>query len=35
MLELNQAYDWEGPEEKECAGWLNEISMLTLKPQAE
>lgn len=37
MLQLNQAYDWEGSEEDEIAGWLNEISGLTLKakPQGE
>jgi len=35
MLQLNHAYDWEGPEEEEIAGWLNEISMLTLKPKGE
>jgi hypothetical protein len=37
MLQMNQAYDWEGPEEEEIADWLNEISMLTLKakPQGE
>jgi hypothetical protein len=37
MLLLNDAYDWQGPEEEEIAGWLNEISMLTLeaKPEAE
>jgi hypothetical protein len=29
MLQMNQAYDWEGPEENEIAEWLNEISMLT------
>lgn len=35
MLLLNDAYDWEGPEEEEIAGWLNEISMLTLKPKPQ
>ena len=35
MLLLNHAYDWEGPEEDEIAEWLNEISMLTLKPRGE
>jgi hypothetical protein len=35
MLLLNDAYDWEGPEEDEIAGWLNEISMLTLKPKPQ
>jgi hypothetical protein len=33
MLLLNDAYDWEGPDEEEIAKWLNEISMLTLKPR--
>jgi hypothetical protein len=35
MLLLNHAYDWEGPEEDEIAGWLNEISGLTLKPKPQ
>jgi len=35
MLLLNHAYDWEGPEEDEIAGWLNEISLLTLKRKGE
>jgi hypothetical protein len=35
MFLLNHAYDWEGPEEEQIAGWLNEISMLTLKPKGE
>jgi hypothetical protein len=35
MLLLNQAYDWQGPQEEEIATWLNEISMLTLKSKAE
>jgi hypothetical protein len=35
MLQLHQAYDWEDPEEDEIADWLNEISMLPLKPKAE
>jgi len=35
MLQLNGAYDWEGPEEEEIAEWLNEISSLTLKPKAQ
>jgi hypothetical protein len=34
MLLLNDAYDWEGPNEEEIATWLNEISMLTLKSSA-
>ena len=36
MLLLNDAYDWEGgQDEDEIADWLNEISMLTLKPKAQ
>lgn len=35
MLQLNHTYDWEGPDEEEIAGWLDEISLLTLKPEAE
>ena len=35
MLLLNDAYDWQGPEEDEIADWLNEISMLTLKADTE
>jgi hypothetical protein len=35
MLLLNHGYDWEGPEEDEIAGWLNEISGLTLKPKPQ
>ena len=35
MLLLNDAYDWEGPDEERIAEWLNEISILTLKPKAE
>jgi hypothetical protein len=35
MLLLNDAYDWEGPEEEQIAEWLNDISMLTLKPKAQ
>jgi hypothetical protein len=35
MLLLNDAYDWEGPEEEEIAAWLNDISMLTLKAKSE
>jgi hypothetical protein len=27
MLLMNQAYDWERPEEDEIADWLNEISL--------
>ncbi len=33
MLLLNDAYDWQGPDEEEIAAWLNDISMLTLKPR--
>ena len=35
MLILNDAYDWEGPEEEEIAAWLNDISMLTLKAKSD
>jgi hypothetical protein len=35
MLLLNDAYDWEGPDEDEIAEWLNDISFLTLKPEAQ
>jgi hypothetical protein len=35
MLLLNDAYDWEGPKEEQIADWLNDISMLTLKPKAQ
>ncbi len=35
MLLLNHAYDWEGPDEEQIAEWLNDISLLTLKPQQE
>ncbi len=35
MLLLNDAYDWQGPGEEEIAEWLNEISLLTLKPKTE
>ena len=35
MLLLNDACDWEGQEEEEIAVWLNEISMLTVKPKGE
>jgi len=34
MLLMNDAYDWEGPDEDEIANWLNDISMLTLKPKS-
>jgi hypothetical protein len=33
MLQLNGAYDWEGPEQEEIADWLNEMSLLALKPK--
>ncbi len=32
MLLLNEAYDWEGPDEEDIATWLHDISALTLKP---
>src|SRR5579883_2966522 len=35
MLLMNPAYDWEGPEEDEIAGWLNDMSGLTLKPKPQ
>jgi hypothetical protein len=35
MLLLNDAYDWEGPKEEQIADWLYDISMLTLKSNAE
>ena len=35
MLLANPSYDWEGPEEDEIAEWLNEISLLALKPKAQ
>jgi hypothetical protein len=35
MLQLNGAYDWEGPEEDEIADWLNEMSLLALKPKTQ
>ena len=35
MLLLNEAYDWQGPQEDEIADWLNEISLLTLKPRKD
>src|SRR5438874_1340517 len=31
MLLLNDAYDWQGPEEEEIAAWLNDISLLTIE----
>jgi hypothetical protein len=34
MLQLNGAYDWEGPEENEISDWLNEISLLALKSKS-
>ncbi len=35
MLLLNDAYDWEGPDEEKIADWLNEISILTLRTNNE
>jgi hypothetical protein len=35
MLLLNDAYDWGGPEEEQIAEWLNDMSMLTIKPKAQ
>jgi hypothetical protein len=35
MLLLNDAYDWEGPDEDEIADLLNDLSSLTLKPKEE
>lgn len=35
MLLANPSYDWEGPDEDEIADWLNEISLLTLKPKPQ
>lgn len=35
MLLANPSYDWEGPDEDEIADWLNEISLLALKPKAD
>jgi len=35
MLLLNEAYDWEGPDEDGIAEWLNDLSFLTLKPLAK
>jgi hypothetical protein len=32
MLLLNDAYDWEGPDEEEIATLLHDISALTLRP---
>jgi hypothetical protein len=28
MLLANPSYDWEGPDEEEIAGWLNEMAVL-------
>lgn len=33
MLQLNEAYDWHGPEAEEIADWLKEMSLLMLKPK--
>jgi hypothetical protein len=35
MLLANPSYHWEGPDEDEIADWLNEISMLALKPKPQ
>jgi hypothetical protein len=35
MLLMNDAYDWQGPDEEQISEWLNEIVLLTLKPKAE
>jgi hypothetical protein len=35
MLLANPSYDWEGPDEDEIADWLNDISLLALKPKAQ
>jgi hypothetical protein len=35
MLLANPSYDWEGPDEEEIADWLNEISLLALKPKPQ
>jgi hypothetical protein len=35
MLLANPSYDWAGPEEDEIAQWLNEISLLGLKPRQD
>jgi hypothetical protein len=35
LVPLNHAYHWQGPEEDDIAGWLNEISMLSLKADSD
>jgi hypothetical protein len=35
MLLANPSYDWEGSDEDEIADWLNDISLLALKPKAQ
>ena len=35
MLLANPSFDWEGSDEEEIADWLNEISLLTLKPKTQ
>jgi hypothetical protein len=35
MLLANPSYDWAGKDEEEIAEWLNEISLLTLKPKTQ
>jgi|SRR5712691_11811710 len=35
MLLANPSYDWGGSDEDEIADWLNDISLLALKPKAQ
>jgi hypothetical protein len=35
MLELNQAYDWQGKDEDEIGEWLSDLTMLTLEHMDE
>ena len=35
MLLLNEAYDWEGPDEDEIAEMLNELSLRTMRREPE
>jgi hypothetical protein len=35
MLLLNDAYDWSGSEEETISEWLNDISLLGLKPESD
>jgi hypothetical protein len=35
MLLANPSYSWGGPDEDEIADWLNDISLLALKPNAQ